>query len=144
MSNSNKIWCDVWDGAIYRESCLYHLGKVARENKTCPGCICYENMQLEERLERARSPKRARKEEKSGKEIREPIQRPDADPNQFYSSKELAKLFGRSPRTIQTWAEERKIPAEKNGPYWRFPKAEINGFLKKMGVPHSIYEGIDS
>lgn len=63
MSNSNRVWCDVWDGAIYRERCLYHLGKVARENKTCLGCICYEKMQLEERLEQIISSKRSRKQD---------------------------------------------------------------------------------
>jgi excisionase family DNA binding protein len=144
MSNSNKVWCDVWDGAIYRERCLYHMGKVARENKTCLGCICYEKIQIEERLEQIRSPKRVKKQERSGKEVREPIQKPDQDPDQFYTSKELIKLFGKSPRTIQIWAEKRRIPAEKNGVYWRFPKAEINELLKKMEVPHSIYEGTGS
>ena len=131
MSNSNKVWCDVWDGAIYRERCLYHLGKIARENKTCLGCICYEKMQLEERLEQIRSSKRARKKEKSGKEAREPMQKPDQEPDQFYTSNELVKLFGRSLRRIQEWAKVGKIPAEKNGPHYRFPKAEINGLLKK-------------
>jgi len=70
MSNSNKVWCDVWDGVIYREKCLYHLDKMARENKTCMGCICYENMELEERLERIRTLKRARKKEKSAEKAR--------------------------------------------------------------------------
>jgi hypothetical protein len=54
MSNSNKIWCDVWDGIVYRERCLYHLGKIAEKNKTCPGCVCYEKIVLEERLKQNR------------------------------------------------------------------------------------------
>jgi hypothetical protein len=54
MSNSNKIWCDVWDGVVYRERCLYHLGKIAEKNKSCPGCVCYERIVLEERLKRNR------------------------------------------------------------------------------------------
>jgi hypothetical protein len=67
MSNSNKVWCDVWDGAIYRERCLYNMGEIGRKSETCLGCICYEKMQLEERLEQIISSKRNRKQDNSRK-----------------------------------------------------------------------------
>jgi excisionase family DNA binding protein len=87
-------------------------------------------MQLEERLEQIKSLKRADRKKKPGKELKEPIQRPDQDPEGYYTSYELAKLFGKSQRRVQEWAKSGIVPADKNGSHYRFPKAGINEFLK--------------
>ena len=141
MSNSNKIWCDVWDHVILRDKCLFPLGKVAKENKSCLGCICYENMEMKKRLHQRRSSRRAGRGEHPAIKIpkaREPIQRFEPGADQFYTSEELIKVFGRSLRTIQEWAQTGRAPSKKIGPHWRFPKEEIDQYLKQKGKEDGI------
>jgi hypothetical protein len=41
MSN-RKIYCEVIEGVVYDDRCLFKLSKIIEGNKTCKDCVLHE------------------------------------------------------------------------------------------------------
>ncbi len=158
-----KVYCSVVEGLVYDDRCLFKLSKMIKDNKTCENCILRE-------LEKVKSAKSKglgandvkgindindvkgindindindikdvkRKRKNEGGRRKKSIK--SGQIKHAYSAQELSKLLGRSQRTIQDWAQKRKIPAHKVGGEWQFSKEEIDRWLSERkgdgcGIP---------
>lgn len=145
-----KIYCNVLEGTVYENRCLFKLSKVIENNKSCESCILRELEQIkscgtrEETPERRKKKKvRARGSHQAEKNIFstglskipegevEAIEDSPQITKQSYSVRNLISLLGKPERTIRKWAEKGKIPAHKVGREWRFPKEEIDRWLSE-------------
>lgn len=150
-----KVLCEVVDGVVYSDRCLYKLSKVIEGNKTCENCILRRLEKIESRgvivpdvgekkRGKAKRVRRARKKislaglsgiPKEGKEAIEDASQID---KQMYSVQNLVNVLGKSERRIRELAQEGKIPAHKVGKVWHFPKKEMDRWLsEKRGETRS-------
>jgi len=141
-----KVHCEVIEGLVYEDRCLYKLCQVTKDSKTCESCILRE-------LERFKSVKTnvsdvsfissdikissdvsdgrtGKRRSKRGRK-RTPKFIGSETPKQMYSSQELSKVLGKAERTLQEWAQKGKIPAVRVGIKWRFPKEEVDRWLSQ-------------
>lgn len=51
---------------------------------------------------------------------------------EYLTVKDIANIFGFSPRTIQRLAQVGRIPAYKIGGEWRIPAKEFQAWLRKQ------------
>jgi len=120
-----KIFCEIVEGAVYEDRCLYKLSKVVEGNPTCKNCIIQE-------LEVLKGKKG--KKIKCLKKFKTDHTFPDRDGFPLlnvYDTKTVSHLLNIPIRTIQKWAEKGEIPAEKIGSKWKYPKKEIDQLLKE-------------
>ena len=161
MSN-RKILCQVIEGIVYEDRCLYKLSKILEGSKTCEGCILreFEKMKLGKAGRSGMNDinitndtkvtkvtkvtngpkgisKRRRRTKPGPKRKSGSVADAPQDPDQPYTVQTLSKLLGKSERRIQELAKEGKIPAHKIGRDWRFKKKEIDHWLSEKGAVSS-------
>jgi excisionase family DNA binding protein len=146
-SNENKdsmavrrVFCSVVEGLVWSDRCLYKLRKMINGSKACESCILREL----ERLKSAKanvsndaftssdiSDRGTRKGRgKRGHKRRSKLIGSETS-SQAYSVQELTELLGKARRTIQDYAKKGRIPAQKAGKSWSFPKEEIDHWISK-------------
>lgn len=156
--DAKKVWCEVIEGAVWSDRCLFKLSKVIEGNASCETCPVRELEILKRcikkteftpvekteavRRRKSRTVKHAKgiKKTKASKvtdvsndtnisnDRKEP--RPvTEDTKQPYSVAALGKLLGKPKRRIQELAQKGKIPGRKVGRHWEFLKEEIEKWL---------------
>jgi excisionase family DNA binding protein len=163
-----RIFCEVVEGVLLEDRCLYRLSKVIEENSTCENCIVRE-------LEKIRSSSKAKTQDasfissdvktsenaKTSKDIkisknietlkkskksrrakrrsqRGSSQIGNGQAKQMYTTKELTRILGKAERTLQEWAQKGKIKAVRVGTAWCFPKEEIDRLLERKGEAQKV------
>lgn len=146
--DSKKIYCEVIEGVVYSDRCLWKLSKII-EGRTCETCILRKFEEMESAKTKRSSDinitsdikilkvikglKRSRRKIEAGLEKKpKPIKNESLI--QTYSSQELIELLGKPERIIRKWAQKGKIPAHKIGKKWLFPKEEIDHWLSERGT----------
>lgn len=120
-----KIFCEIVEGAVYEDRCLFKLSQVIDGNPTCKACILQE-------LEALKKEKMSHKKRKHTRKPGRPkvLKNPKKD-QKFYNTQEVSELLNISLRTIQRWAEKGKIPSKKIGSKLKYPKEEINRWVEE-------------
>jgi excisionase family DNA binding protein len=145
-----KIYCNVLEGAVYEDRCLFKLSKILEGNKSCENCILRELEKI--KLSGAKrtystAEKRIRPEHKGPRQVKkeipsvclsriqegemEPIKDAAQITRQSYRVRDLVNLLGKSERRIRELAKEGKVPARKIGKGWQFSKEEIDQWLSR-------------
>ncbi len=157
---ARKVFCEVVQGVVYDDRCLFKLSKVIENNKSCENCILQELEKIKSygrkktRIDAGKRNKPRRKgrdqAEKDNPHTRLPkipegeagaIKGAPQISKQSYSMRALIGLLGKSERTIREWAEKGKIPAQKVGKKWRFFKEEMDRWLsERKGEPNGTQE----
>ena len=147
---SRKIYCEVIEGIVYDDRCLFKLSKVIENNKSCENCILHEvekikscgAKKINRDTEKGKKPeiKRSHRVKKNihltclrrgpEREV-EPIKDTAQEAKHSYSIHTLISLLEKSERTIREWAEKGKIPAHKVGRKWHFSKEEMDRWLSE-------------
>jgi excisionase family DNA binding protein len=143
-----KVYCEVVEGAVYSDRCLYKLSKILNGNQACEACIVRELERLkypEIKENKIEQKKRGKRKERPGsiRNISENIKKSfdiktSDDIKQTYNIHDLAGLLERSKRTIEQWAQKGKIPAHKVGAYWKFNKKEIDHWFSEKGNRNDV------
>ncbi|RJP56392.1 MAG: DNA-binding protein [Deltaproteobacteria bacterium] len=59
----------------------------------------------------------------------------------FYSTSEVADLFGINRVTIYRWVKEGKVKAYKIGKHIKIPVSEVERLGREFGLPEMIFPG---
>jgi hypothetical protein len=46
-----KVWCEILEGAVYSQNCLFKLAQTIPGNRNCANCVVFENIQLRNKIE---------------------------------------------------------------------------------------------
>lgn len=143
--NIRKIYCEVIEGTVYEDRCLFKLSKVIEDNESCENCILRElekNKLSGGKRTFSSAEKRIRPESKGPRQVKKKISPtcihriPEEEAElltiQSYSIRDLVSLLGKPERTIRKWAEKGRIPVHKVGRKWRFPKEEMDRWLSEQ------------
>jgi excisionase family DNA binding protein len=148
LTTPRKIYCLLVEGVLYEDRCLWQLRKVINGSKACANCILRELEEIKaptiskisddvkDRFDTSAVPKKKRYHKRRSRE--KATQNKEA--KRMYSTQELSELLGKSERSIQEYAKEGRIPAQRAGRSWCFPKEEIDRWLseKKNGRPDML------
>lgn len=120
-----KIFCEIVEGAVYEDRCLFKLSQVIDGNPICKECILQE-------LEALKREKKIPKERKCSKkpERLKALKKSEKD-QKFYNTQEVSKILNIPVRTIQGWAKQGKIPSKKVKSKLRYPKEEIDRWAEE-------------
>lgn len=124
ISKVRKVFCEVVEGTVYEDRCLFKLSQVIDGNPTCKECVLQEIEALKSKRQIPRT--RCSKKLKRPKKLKKPKRI-----GEFYDSQEVSKLLNIPLRTIQEWAKKGKISSKKIGSKLWYPKAKIDQLVKE-------------
>jgi hypothetical protein len=156
-----KIYCEVVEGAVYEDRCIFKMSQTVEGNKTCERCILRELEDVKKSLSDGKQVKKKKRNRGlrrkcldttilSQKEQapsprnnkRGPVQRKKEFPKDsarestslVLDIRQLSELTGKARRTLQEWAQQGKIPAKKTEKGWEFSKIEIEEWLSGKDI----------
>ncbi|MGO8988758.1 MAG: helix-turn-helix domain-containing protein [bacterium] len=137
---SRKVFCEIVEGVVYDDRCLFSLSKIIEGNKTCEDCIVRVMERVKSRGIKGAKARPGKKAEAGTRKRPNKIRTIAGDTEKTYSVKSMAELLGKSKRRIQELAKEGKIPARKVGPCWHFDKDKIDRWFSEKGLQGEIVD----